>query len=129
MKMLNHPYICRLYEVIETEEEMFLIMEYAEGGELFDYLVAHGRMKEKDARRQFRQIVAAIDYCHKKNVRIWLSIQKENEGERGKVGKKRGERKEKKRKEKREKRKEKREKRKEREKKKEKREKRRNETK
>jgi hypothetical protein len=43
---------------------MFLIMEFAEGGELFDYLVAHGRMKEKDARRHFRQIVSAIDYCH-----------------------------------------------------------------
>jgi len=53
---------------------MFLIMEYAEGGELFDYLVAHGRMKEKDARKQFRQIVSAIHYCHTEHVFIYLFI-------------------------------------------------------
>jgi len=50
--------------VIEFDKEIFLVMEYAEGGELFDYLVAHGRMKEKEARRHFRQILSAIDYCH-----------------------------------------------------------------
>lgn len=68
LKTLNHPHICRLYEVIDTQHEMYLVMEYAEGGELFDYLVSHGRMKEKDARKQFRQIVSAIHYCHRRNV-------------------------------------------------------------
>lgn len=56
MKMLNHPNIVRLYEVIDTEKELFLIMEYASGGEVFDYLVAHGRMQEKEARVKFRQV-------------------------------------------------------------------------
>ena len=69
MKTLNHPHIARLYEVIDTPQEIFLIMEYAEGGELFDYLVSHGRMKEKDARRHFRQIVSAVDFCHTRHVR------------------------------------------------------------
>lgn len=64
MKLLNHPNICRLYEMVETKSEVFLVMEYAEGGELFDYLVARVRMKEKDARRYFRQLVSALDYCH-----------------------------------------------------------------
>ena len=57
MKMLNHPNIVRLYEVIDTPKELYLIMEYAAGGEIFDYLVTHGKMKEKDARRHFRQII------------------------------------------------------------------------
>ncbi|KAJ3336446.1 MAP/microtubule affinity-regulating kinase 3 [Gonapodya sp. JEL0774] len=64
MKMLNHPHIVKLYEVIDTPKELYLVMEYAPGGEIFDYLVAHGRMKEKDARRTFRQIVSAVSYCH-----------------------------------------------------------------
>lgn len=41
-----------------------MVMEYASGGELFDYIVAHKRVKEKEARVFFRQIVSAIDYCH-----------------------------------------------------------------
>lgn len=77
MKQLDHPNIVKLYQVIENETTLYLVMEYASGGELFDYLVAHGRMKEKEARAKFRQIVSAVQYLHSKNV-IHRDLKAEN---------------------------------------------------
>ncbi|KAK5670896.1 hypothetical protein QVD99_002667 [Batrachochytrium dendrobatidis] len=77
MKLLHHPNIVKLYEVIETKSTVFLVMEYASGGELYDYLVVHGKMKEKEARAKFRQILSAVSYCHKKRV-IHRDLKAEN---------------------------------------------------
>ncbi|XP_061449408.1 serine/threonine-protein kinase SIK3 isoform X2 [Rhineura floridana] len=68
MKMLCHPHIIRLYQVMETERMIYLVTEYASGGEIFDHLVAHGRMAEKEARKKFQQIVAAVHFCHCRNI-------------------------------------------------------------
>uniref|UniRef100_A0A8C3A9K3 non-specific serine/threonine protein kinase n=1 Tax=Cyclopterus lumpus TaxID=8103 RepID=A0A8C3A9K3_CYCLU len=54
--------------VMETERMIYLVTEYASGGEIFDHLVAHGRMAEKDARKKFKQIVAAVHFCHCRNI-------------------------------------------------------------
>ncbi|XP_071177063.1 serine/threonine-protein kinase SIK3-like isoform X2 [Mytilus edulis] len=68
MKMLKHPHIIRLYQVIETERMLYLVTEYASGGEIFDHLVAHGRMNEREARKKFKQIIAAVSYCHSRQI-------------------------------------------------------------
>lgn len=50
-----HPHIIRLYEVIETQTDIYVIMEYVKSGELFDYIVEKGRLQEDEARRFFQQ--------------------------------------------------------------------------
>eukprot|EP01135_Chromosphaera_perkinsii_P004798 Nk52_evm29s296 gene=Nk52_evmTU29s296 len=68
MKLMNHRHIIRLYQVIESEKMLHLVTEYAPGGEIFDHLVAHGRMKEVEARKKFKQIISAVEYCHQHRV-------------------------------------------------------------
>lgn len=64
LKNLSHQHVCQLYHVIQTDEYIFMVMEYAPGGELFDYIVAKDRLKEEEARGFFRQIVSAVAYIH-----------------------------------------------------------------
>ncbi|KAI8607620.1 A kinase Mark2PAR-1 mutant, partial [Chytriomyces sp. MP71] len=68
MRLLDHPHIIQLYEVMETKKELFLVLEYAVGGELLDYIVSRGRLHEKEARKFFGQIVSALEYCHTLNI-------------------------------------------------------------
>ncbi|KAJ3132544.1 MAP/microtubule affinity-regulating kinase 3 [Physocladia obscura] len=68
MRLLDHPNIIQLYEVMETKKELFLVLEYAVGGELLDYIVARGRLHEKEARKFFGQIASALEYCHVLNI-------------------------------------------------------------
>lgn len=68
LKGLRHPNITRLYEVIESEHMLYMVSEYAPNGEVFDYLVEHGRMKEAEAARMFYQLVIALQYCHQQGV-------------------------------------------------------------
>lgn len=65
LKTCMHPHIIRLYEVIETPTDIYIITEYSPGGELFDYVVERGRVPEDDARRLFQQIISGVEYCHK----------------------------------------------------------------
>ncbi|XP_076858514.1 serine/threonine-protein kinase SIK1 [Brachyhypopomus gauderio] len=68
MKLLNHPHIIKLYQVMETKDMLYIVTEYAKHGEMFDYLTSHGRMSEPDARRKFWQILTAVDYCHRHHI-------------------------------------------------------------
>ncbi|OLY85713.1 Carbon catabolite-derepressing protein kinase [Smittium mucronatum] len=67
LKMLRHPHIIKLYEVISNKVDIIMVMEYA-GGELFNYLVEKGRMPENEAKRFFQQIISAVEFCHKKGI-------------------------------------------------------------
>jgi 5'-AMP-activated protein kinase catalytic alpha subunit len=55
-----HPHIIRLYEVIETSSDIFVVMEYIKSGELFDYIVEKGRFLEDEARRFFQQVELSV---------------------------------------------------------------------
>ncbi|KAJ1624168.1 SNF1-related protein kinase [Pavlovales sp. CCMP2436] len=64
LKLFYHPHIIRLYEVIYTPGDIYMVMEYVSGGELFDFIVSNGRLPEDKARRFFQQILSGIEYCH-----------------------------------------------------------------
>ena len=64
LQMCTHPHIIRLYEVIDTPTDIFVIMEFVSGGELFDYIVSRGRLPPDEARHFFHQIISSIEYCH-----------------------------------------------------------------
>jgi len=69
MKLVQHPYVVRLYEVIDTQTKLYLVLEFADGGDMYDYIMKHeGGLEESMAKKYFRQIVTAIQYCHKLHV-------------------------------------------------------------
>lgn len=60
LKRIRHPNIIQLFEIIETPKQLFLITEYASGGELFDYIVKKQRLKEEEASKFFQQIICGV---------------------------------------------------------------------
>ncbi|TDL22850.1 Pkinase-domain-containing protein [Rickenella mellea] len=64
MKLMDHPNIIRIYDVFEGDKELFLILEYVEGGELFDFLVNHGRLDPVKGLCYFKQIIYGLSYAH-----------------------------------------------------------------
>ncbi|RRT39501.1 hypothetical protein B296_00057220 [Ensete ventricosum] len=72
-----HPHIIRLYEVIETQSDIYVVMEYVKSGELFDYIVEKGRLQEDEARRFFQQIISGVEYCHR-NMVVHRDLKPEN---------------------------------------------------
>ncbi|GMI81618.1 CBL-interacting protein kinase 3, SNF1-RELATED PROTEIN KINASE 3.17 [Hibiscus trionum] len=68
MKLIKHPNVVRLYEVMGSKTKIFIVLEFITGGELFDKIVNNGRMREDEARRYFHQLINAVDYCHSRGV-------------------------------------------------------------
>ncbi|GMI97361.1 CBL-interacting protein kinase 3, SNF1-RELATED PROTEIN KINASE 3.17 [Hibiscus trionum] len=68
MKLIKHPNVVRLHEVMGSKAKIFIVLEFVTGGEMFDKIVNHGRMMENEARRYFQQLINAVDYCHSRGV-------------------------------------------------------------
>ncbi|KAL8729812.1 MAG: hypothetical protein Q9181_004870 [Wetmoreana brouardii] len=66
--LLNHPYICAMRDVVRTNYHWYMLFEYVNGGQMLDYIISHGRLKEKQARKFGRQIASALDYCHRNSI-------------------------------------------------------------
>jgi len=67
MRLVRHPYVVQLYEVMASKSKIYFAMEYVRGGELFGR-VARGRLKEDPARKYFQQLIGAVDFCHSRGV-------------------------------------------------------------
>ncbi|CAK8686850.1 unnamed protein product [Clavelina lepadiformis] len=68
MSTIRHPHIIQIYEVFENQDRIVIVMEYAAGGELYDYLASKRGIAEEDSKSFFRQIVSAVSYCHKAGI-------------------------------------------------------------
>ncbi len=64
LRLFDHPHVIKIYEVIDTPTDIFTVMEYIPGGELFDLIVSKGRLSELEARQVFQETVSAVAYCH-----------------------------------------------------------------
>lgn len=64
LKYFNHPNIIRLYQVLDAVNNIFVVMEYVGGGELFDLIYRKGRVPEAETRNYFRQLITGVEYCH-----------------------------------------------------------------
>lgn len=67
LRLLRHPHIIKLYDVIKSKDEIIMVIEYAKN-ELFDYIVQKGKMPENEGRRFFQQIISAVEYCHRHKI-------------------------------------------------------------
>ena len=68
LESIKHPNIIQLYEVIDTKAAIFMIMEFAAGGELFDYIVSKSRLSEKEAAQFYYQLIEGIEFLHSKKI-------------------------------------------------------------
>ncbi|WRT65436.1 uncharacterized protein IL334_002379 [Kwoniella shivajii] len=68
LKTLKHPNIVRMFDVIDTEKYIGIVLEYAGGGELFEHILANRYLKEKDAQKLFAQLISGVDYLHRKHI-------------------------------------------------------------
>ncbi|TXT13675.1 hypothetical protein VHUM_01042 [Vanrija humicola] len=66
--LLHHPYICGMRDFLPHHNHYYMVFEYIDGGQMLDYIIAHGRLRERAARKFARQIGSALDYCHHNNI-------------------------------------------------------------
>ncbi|TVU18831.1 hypothetical protein EJB05_34946, partial [Eragrostis curvula] len=67
MKLVRHPNVVQLYEVMATKSKIYFVLEYVKGGELFNK-IAKGKLREDAARKYFQQLISAVDFCHSRGV-------------------------------------------------------------
>lgn len=77
LSSFNNPHIMRVYDLIESEEGIFIVMEYLEGGELYDLILKRQKFSEAESRMYFQQLIHAIEYCHMHGV-VHRDIKPEN---------------------------------------------------
>ncbi|XP_068660617.1 CBL-interacting protein kinase 1-like [Aristolochia californica] len=68
LKLLKHPNVVRLHEVIASKTKIYMVLEYVTGGELFDKIASKGRLSETEGQKLFQQLIDAVSYCHDKGV-------------------------------------------------------------
>jgi serine/threonine protein kinase len=68
MKLIKHPNVIRMFEVMASKTKIYFVLEFVTGGELFDKISSNGRLKEDEARKYFQQLINAVDYCHSRGV-------------------------------------------------------------
>ncbi len=68
LRKVDHPCIIRLEDVVETTDTLYIVLELADGGELFDKIIAKTKLQEAEAKLHFYQILSAIEYLHKQNI-------------------------------------------------------------
>ncbi|AES65689.1 putative protein kinase CAMK-CAMKL-CHK1 family [Medicago truncatula] len=68
LKLLKHPNVVRLYEVLASKTKIYMVLEYVNGGELFDKISSKGKLTEAHGRKMFQQLIDGVSYCHNKGV-------------------------------------------------------------
>lgn len=66
--LVHHPYICGMRELLVQPSQYLLVLEYVAGGQMLDYIIAHGRLRERVARKFARQVGSALAYCHANSI-------------------------------------------------------------
>ena len=68
LKNISHPNIISMHECIERGTKLFLVLDFASGGELYSYVVSKGKLQELEARQFFTQIMSGVDFCHRQEI-------------------------------------------------------------
>jgi 5'-AMP-activated protein kinase catalytic alpha subunit len=68
LKLIKHPNVVRLYEVLASKKKIYIVLEFVTGGELFDKISCDGKLEENEARKYFQQLIDAVGYCHSRGI-------------------------------------------------------------